>query len=187
MSSCCTLKWFLGQNYAIQLSFCTSYKNNSNIEIYWSIALVDPQYLSFLKVCWISKKCISLIPKYNASICLPNAHTRAVSKIIQFKTVIIPTQIVLNVVITKKQTLLFCPKMNVYISCLIGNTRLQMLSTAASCIISSKCCNYYVKVNNRNLARRYFQPWTFFALFIINFRGIFFFKVSYHGVLGRYN
>ena len=52
---------------------------------------------------------------------------REVSEIIQFRTVIIPTQIVFMWSLKSSKLLRYCPKMYVYISCLIGNTlRLKM-------------------------------------------------------------
>ena len=49
------------------------------------------------------------------------------SEIIQFRTVIIPTQIVFMWSLKSSKLLRYCPKMYVYISCLIGNTlRLKM-------------------------------------------------------------
>ena len=72
------------------------------------------------------------------------------SEIIQFGTVIIPTQIVFMWSLKSSKLLRYCPKMYVYISCLIGNTlRLKCIFTTFSkplYIICSKCCNYHVKV-----------------------------------------
>ena len=90
----------------------------------------------------------------NASFFLFNAFAhvtcaRKVFKIIQFRAVIIPTQIVFMWPLkSSERSQLFCPKMNVYISCLIGNTRPKIYFLPR--VINSICCkncNYYVKVD----------------------------------------
>ena len=111
--------------YLIRMESCTYMLQYIHI-CFKESETYDIRYISFFfDQAWaIRQKLFSMFMAF-AQI-LNSPHVRF-SEIIQFRTVIIPTQIVFMWSLKSSKLLWFCPKMNVYISCLIGNTlRLKM-------------------------------------------------------------